>query len=349
MAGSIVLCWWIVRRGTRAFVETRPFKALSAFTIAALMTSGALAWTVLRSSARDPLTGTHDPVVFSMDLLAPFVYGGHWRFGWLTRPYWIQEWANPHESSVHLGLSVIALIVYVWRARRRWSTPIVEVFFVLTLSFLILALGPRLHIVGRIVPGRFLVLPYALLRTIFPPLALSGVPVRMMVIVTLGAGVLAAVGFTLLLNGPSRRAGAAVALACVLVVEYLPRPIPMAAMRVPAYVTVLRDRPGRDGTIDLVSNESAALFYQTIHQKPLAFGYLARLPTSVVSQDARLRQLIELGRFDRLWPQYGLRYVVARDATPGLRTWPGAATVWTDGSIAVVDVSHLDAALSDRR
>jgi hypothetical protein len=46
------------------------------------------------------------------------------------------------------------------------------------------------------------------------------------------------------------------------------------------------------------------VFYQTIHQKPLAFGYLARDPRAWPSRDRQLETLLVEARFDRLWPDF---------------------------------------------
>jgi hypothetical protein len=129
----------------------------------------------------------------------------------------------------------------------------------------------------------------------------------------------------------------AVAIACLLAIEYLPKPIPNLSVPVPKYVEIVRDLPGRDGVLDMVATPSVAMFYQTIHQKPLAFGYLAREPKSVASRDRQLETLLSDARFDRLWPDYRLRYVVSAD--PRVRAWPGARTLWADGEVAVVDVA----------
>jgi hypothetical protein len=122
-------------------------------------------------------------------------------------------------------------------------------------------------------------------------------------------------------------------------VEYLPKPIPNVSIAVPEYVEVLRNAAGADGVLDMVSGPSHALLYQTIHHRPMAFGYLARVPRTVEDRDRKLEEAVRHQRFDRLWPDYRLRYVVAKDQAPTLRTWPGVETVWDAGTIAVFDVS----------
>ncbi len=344
ITGAIILGWWTVRH--RGSFDRQRVAALSAFAIVTLATSGVLAGALVWSSTRDPLTGVHAASEFSLDLLAPLIYGGHWRFGSLTKPYWVRLAANPHESSVHLGFAVIALVLYAWLRRRSLNAPTIALFSGIGLVFLILALGPTLQIAGKAVLGHRAVLPYAWLEAVFPPLAISGVPVRMMVMVTLSAAVLAAFGFSLLVDGPERSMTAAIAIALVIALESWPRPIPMLSTTTPRWVEVVRDLPGRDGVIDLVSDQSYALYYQTIHEKPLAFGYVSREPQSVAVRDRALEAVLKEKRLDRLWPEYRLRYVVTREKT--LADWTGARTVWEDGEVAVLDVA-TDERSSPRR
>jgi hypothetical protein len=338
IAGAIILAWWVVRnRGLSTLFDGRRLAAIGAFAAVTLATSGVLVGLLLWSNIRDPLTGGHPAGEFSLDLLSPLIYGGHWRFGSLTKPFWQRLPATAHETSVHLGFSVIGLALYAWRKRRALIAPEITLFGFLLVFFLVLALGPTPQIAGKAILGDRAVLPYAWLEAIVPMLTISGVPIRMMVMVMLSAAMLAAFGFAVLQRGPVRSQRAAIAIACLLAIEYLPRPIPTLLVAVPKYVDILRDLPGRDGVLDAVSDQSYALFYQTIHHKPLAFGYLAREPQSVASRDKALEELLEQKRFDRLWPDYRLRYVVSKDAS--MRTWPGASTLWAEGEIAVLEVA----------
>jgi hypothetical protein len=344
ITGAIILGWWTARH--RGSFDRQRLTALAAFAIVALATSGVLAGALAWSSARDPLTGVHAASEFSLDLLAPLIYGGHWRFGWMTKPYWARLAANPHESSVHLGFAVMALALYAWLRRRSLNAPIIALFAGIGVVFLVLALGPTPQIAGKAILGNRAVLPYAWLEALFPPLAISGVPVRMMVMVTLSAAVLAAFGFSLLVRGTERSMGTAIAIALVLAIESWPRPIPMLSIAVPKWVEVVRDLPGRDGVIDLVSDQSYALYFQTIHEKPLAFGYVAREPESVAARDRALDAVLKQKRLDRLWPEYRIRYVISREQALG--DWTGARTVWEDGEVAVLDVA-TDERSSPRR
>lgn len=343
MTGAIVLGWKAVRDGgVSRLLDRRLVSALTVFVIVSLGTSGVLVGSLLLSHARDPLVGAHPAVDFSLDALAPFIYGGHWRFADLTSAYWLRLSTNYHESSVHVGYSVIVLMLYAWLRRRALPTPILNLFALLFFVFLILALGPILQFGGKEILGHRALLPYALLQKLLPFLSVSGVPIRMMVMVTLSAAVISAFGFGLLWRGTRRDRGWAIALAVLLFVEYLPKPIPTVRTQMPEYVRVLRDLPGADGVLDTISPETLSLAYQAMHEKPLAFGYIARLPQSVANKDRQLEEVIRGGRFDRLWPEYRLRYVVGQGETARtLRAWPGATTVWNDGELGVFDVSGL--------
>ena len=351
LTALIILCWCLVREdGISKFTERRGLTALGAFSLISLVTSGILAGSVLLSNLKDPLVGAHPEVDFSLDLLAPFVYGGHWRFASLTRFYWTRLPGNISESCVYLGLSVVLLVFYVWRKRHLLEAREIGLLFFVLLSFFLLALGPTLHIAGKPILRHKLVLPYALLEVGFPFLKLSGAPVRMMVMVILASATISSFGFKLLFRGPTRNKALALLLLCLLFVEYLPKPISTLQVQIPKYVGVLRDLPGDDGVLDTLAERSDSLFYQTIDEKPLALGYLARLPKSVDTKDRQLADIIETERFDRLWPDYHLRYVVANSFNR-LHNWPGTRMVWSDSQVGIFDVTDsaelFDPILSD--
>src|SRR4029453_8625417 len=107
ITGACILGWWVLRhRGTHALFDRQRMAALSAFTLVAAATSGLLAGSLVWSSMRDPLTGPHPASEFSLDLLSPLIYGGHWRFGSLTKPFWIRLAANVQEGSAPFGFCV---------------------------------------------------------------------------------------------------------------------------------------------------------------------------------------------------------------------------------------------------
>lgn len=311
--GALAFLWRAWRTGRVPLLGSRKeILSLGAFLATALLTTGPMVGGLLLLSMRDPLWGAHPTRDLSLDLLAPFIPGGHWRFSELTRFYWGSLPGVVHESSVHIGLSATALLAYLG-ARRRDAAPGAGLWALVIALFGVLALGPALHLWGREVTPP--VLPYAWLEAIFPPLAISGVPVRMMVIVTLAVSVLAAMSLKLLAQHPRRTALIAIVLT-LMVVEYLPWPMPSPQLSAPEYVYVLRSQKTDKGVMDLVTGGSQALYYQTIHEKPMAFGYISRVPQSVATVDYQMNELAERGEWGRLREEFGIRYLVAKPALP---------------------------------
>jgi hypothetical protein len=111
-------------------------------------------------------------------------------------------------------------------------------------------------------------------------------------------------------------------LLLVMAVEYVPRPIPTAAPDAPAYVSALASIQERGGLLDLVSGyfedrpfgsvtgSGIALYYQTIHRRPMASGYIARVPSSAWATLQRQTDLLNQSAFGTLCRDYNLRYVV---------------------------------------
>ena len=282
--------------------------ALSAFCVVTLSTSGILAGSLFLSNARDHLTGAHSTDQFSLDLFAPFIYGGHWRFSSFTSAYWSRLPGVIHESSVYLGFAVIILMTVAWLKARSTGERRLVLMYLLLVFFIVMALGPRLHILRHQISP--IPLPYAILVRILPFLQLSGMPVRMMVMVSLCAGVISAFGLRYLIGRSSRARLAAGILLGVLFIEYLPATIPLSEFPIPEYVRVLKGLPGDDGVLDTVSLPTLSLLYQTVHEKPLAFGYVSRLPQSVAAQDAEVASLVGQEDYLQLYGRYHFRYLI---------------------------------------
>jgi len=320
--GGVLLVVWRAwsARDPWFLLTPSPAPMLGGFVLPTLATSGVLLGTLVYSHATDPFFGTHSPRDLSMDVLSPFVWGYYWRFrDWV--PLWQSLARYVTEASVHIGWSVIALAVYGWRRRSQVALKDGGYWLIVILFFGVMALGPNLKIAGHEVSagtiamfGRDdvnpLVLPYAILWLIFPPWRLAGVPVRMMVMVQLAAAVLAAAGWVAL-NAKRRMAVATIALAAIAF-EYLPYPQRVTDVAVPAYARALKDLPP-GAVLDLASNGPQALYYQTVHQQPIGFGYISRTPTSVDQADLELRRLILDGSWEEAARRYGFRYVVKRD------------------------------------
>jgi hypothetical protein len=310
IVGVVLFLGFAVRKRQPFYFASKPYLVgLGIFLAVVLVTAGPLAYGLWDLSHSDALWGIHDPIEYSLDAWAAFIPGGHWRWSELTRAYWSELPGNIHESSVHIGLAALVIMIYGAVKRRGqglwWATLVL---------FWMLALGPVLHAWGRVIPGA--PLPYALLAAVFPPLELSGCPVRMVVMVTLSAGILVAAGLDALLAGGKLSRAAAGVLLLGLTVEYAPAPIPQTRIPTPDYVEKLRDAP-RAGTLDLRSGvySPKTLYFQTLHEQPLAFGYIARIPRSVLVADQGIAFLSDRGMLRELCARYHIRYVI--DAPTG--------------------------------
>jgi len=173
-------------------------------------------------------------------------------------------------------------------------------------------------------------MPYGWLEKLIPQLSLSGVPARMMVMTTLALSVIASMALATL---TTRWPRLAMLLVAVSAIEYWPAPMTTTASGVPDYVHALANLPP-GSVIDLTdASPPWLLYYQTIHQKPIAFGYVSRVPKSVQKFDIRLRALINLREFSSLSAEFKFRYV----ALPRGETLP-FAQVYADSSVRILDI-----------
>jgi hypothetical protein len=120
----------------------------------------------------------------------------------------------------------------------------------------------------------------------------------------LGLAVLAGLGLGWLLRqtrARSRRAGLALLLGLLILVEYLVIwPFPTEARPVPGYYLELARQDSAGGIVELpvVGSRRAsnyAMVYQTVHQRPIAGGYIERDPAGTVELKEFLNQLLSPG------------------------------------------------------
>lgn len=312
LAGGLILLWRMIsQRNPRLFLDREYRAPLSTFLLLTLILTGPIIFPLMRLMRTDPLLDAHNPASFSLDLFALFVPGGTWRFNQLTEGYWSNLPLALSEASVYLGYAVVILVGYLW-IKRRETQFAVGLWLSLAGFFFLMALGPVLQVNGKVVYEALT--PYTLLEKILPFLKLSGVPVRMAVMVTLAASVLSAMAVTLIPKSPRGRMFAFVVIS-LLVIESLPAPLPAAPTDVPVYVTALAELPDEGGVLDQAAQTKyLQLYYQTVHQKPMAFGYIARTPTSVAEKGSLLRRTVNRGEYSKLWDTYRIRYIVTREA-----------------------------------
>jgi hypothetical protein len=167
---------------------------------------------------------------------------------------------------------------------------------------------------------------------------MSGVPVRMIVMTQLAAAVLCAWGLDHILR--TRRPGWLVVTIGLglLVFEYLPAPIPTTRLETPSYVEFVRGLPTRGGVVDLYEgvNSPRTLLWQTRHGKPIAFGYVSRVPHSKLLKDLELRALLDRGNLHEACSRFLVSEIVTNDQPDGGDSIPGAKTVFRDGIVRVI-------------
>jgi len=256
----------------------------------------------------------HKPESFSLDLLAMFVPGENWRFNQWTESYWSKLPLGLSEASVYLGYAVIILLVYLWIKRRDIASSEISkpyLWYFLFAFFFLMALGPVLQIGGKAVYDSLM--PYTLLEKVIPFLKLSGVPIRMVVMVTLAASVLSAMAVSVIQNS-SRKTILTSLILVLLFIEYLPVRLPSTSTGFPNYVSALADLPDDGGVLDLAApTKYLQLYYQTQFRKPMVFGYVARTPSSVLEQEKGLVRAINKQDYVTLWDTYHVRFIVTKE------------------------------------
>jgi hypothetical protein len=229
-----------------------------------------------------------------MDFLAPN------RLHTLFRPEsfsWIGNQVAPvSERTISIGYLPLALaLVGVWRDRRRtlfWA--------VCALFFLLLALGPRLHL-GNItasdIPTGETVIeqwtPYALLNRLIPFMRISRSVSRYALMVQLASAVAAAVGLAYLM-ARFRMARLSLGIGACLVVlfEFWVAPYPISPPDTPPFYEQLRAVPETGAVLNLPMNydRPGYLLYQTVHHRPLTVAYISREDPRTLTERAPVLQ-----------------------------------------------------------
>ncbi|HIC90091.1 MAG TPA: hypothetical protein EYP04_11915, partial [Anaerolineae bacterium] len=209
------------------------------------------------------------------------------------------------EYTVFVGY--VPLMLSVWalaKCRRRERYPWLGLWFTNLLTFAILALGPVLHIAGRtrLLPwGAELPLPYALLVRIVPFMKISRSVSRFDVMVMLSLSVLTAYGARHVLAAirwARTRYLVGIALAGLILFEFLPVPYPISPPDTPTWYDDLASEPEDFALLNLPMNwdRPGYLLYQTTHGKWLTVAYISRDdPRTLVERAPVLQQLRHLG------------------------------------------------------
>lgn len=330
----IVLYFW----RTKQLPPLKTKKTLLPFGLFGLLSAvlvAPLPLALLRLNHREILTGSHPSRVLSTNIFTPFLDGGYWRFGWLTDWYWSHVPSAFSETSIYLGLSVIVVALIGFFQRKKIKKDILF-WLILGFTFGILSYGPRLMIGNNSIEA--VPLPYSLLEKALPALKLSGVPVRMMVMVTLSAAVICALVLARL-KLPERRSTLLLAAFClVLFIEVWPTDLPLTTNKYPQYTKALKALPAGIVFDNAPTTSPAILYNQTYHEKPIMLGYISRTPKSVEDKDWLIVAAVLENRLSEVCSVFKVRYYTTSDNKP-LKT-TAFPIVYKDKDVLIYDLKN---------
>ncbi len=308
---SAMICLWHLFRRNKKRVQLRIFfRGIAAAAGTALMLTGNVLLSIFATTAYDPVPPTHNAYFFAADLLSFSIPGKLWVFSDMTRTFW-SHLPAPAATEETIGVTATILLIIGWAMRKRLAVSNVTLWYSILAISALLSLGHTLRIWGIAIATPML--PYSWLETLIPPVRLSGVAIRYVVLLTLAAALLLGAILRFFAQRPHRRL-LAIVFFLLLALEIFPKqPFPHAAVPIPLYVQTLAQLP-RAGVLDAVSGSEQMLYYQTFHQQPLALGSLARIPESVRAQSRQVLRSLNQRRYRLLWRHFHIRYLVLNPA-----------------------------------
>lgn len=284
--------------------------------------------------------------------------------GWSERLYALAD-IDIVENTAWIGVAGI-LVLATTRVLTRvpghavlWRTT--------ALVFFVWSLGPYLRVLGE---NTGLYLPAALLR-LMPVLDSLRMPGRAIVMTYLSLAVLLAV---VLARLPRPRLRIWLAIIALILVDFVALPLPVLRLDRPAVYVALRDMPSggvlelpigiRDGFGEYGALDHRVLYYQSLHGKPMAGGFVARMTADVENghlESPLFGPLLRLSDGDILDPdaratlereatariaEQGFRYIVIRHNAPSplheLVASLGARPVTRDDERTLFDLGPPD-------
>ena len=268
LVGTAVLlaAWSFAERGA---VLSAPFARRA--TLLATVFLLVAAWSIVgsaRAARAEPYAGARDPERFSADLLS------------FVTPGAVSAWADDlgrarrrsdddAESAAYVGYVALALALAA-AVRARASRP----WLAMALAGFALALGPRLHVDGRVVGAPLL--PYGWLARVVPA-AWSGVPTCFSWLVTFGVVVAAGATLTALVRRGRGGAALACALAALALAESWPHAFTTSSWPAPRFLRDLAHDGERWAVLDATA-PARQLWHQVLHRHPQVGGDVTRAP-----------------------------------------------------------------------
>lgn len=167
---------------------------------------------------------------------------------------------NVEEATLFVGLLPLLVVIFFWQ-----KIPPRQLRFWLATAgiFVVISLGPRLHLLGRVTG---IPLPWALIDQ-WPIASAVRTMARAGIIVNLSWVVL----FGWVLATQLKRVGSAVAVAALVIVEFMMWPTPVMPAELPLVYQVVKDRPGQAiieiPTATNYTIASRALYGSLVHGK----------------------------------------------------------------------------------
>jgi hypothetical protein len=151
----------------------------------------------------------------------------------------------------------------------------------------------------------------------------------------LALSILLSLGIASLWRRQDRRSTIIITIfAIIMAIDLWPIQLPTTPVFHPAWTTVLRNLPLKGPIISQVDDRCLQLYYQTLHERPMAFGYISRSPASVDRNDRQIVALARAGNFAALRHDLGFVYVVV----PRSREFPELHTVYSDDTVAIQEL-----------
>ena len=212
-------------------------------------------------------------IILSADLLA-FITPSelHPWWGNYFRPIYDTFTTTTSERLVFIG--IIPLLLAIFAGVRYRKNKMILLWAIITPIFMILALGPYLHVAGDMVNinGTLMPMPYLLLYKIVPFIGITRSLSRYSLIVMIGVSVLAGVT---LYRFKLRYQLLAFILICL---EFVTIPYPISMIDTPEFFTMI-GQDKQDYTIAALPmnwDRPNTLLYQTVHSKKLLTAYTSR-------------------------------------------------------------------------
>lgn len=197
-------------------------------------------------------------------------------------------YGNSAEKSVFLGYTVIGLLLITLLTRPPAQ---IRPWLISAGLFFVLALGPTLYVNGQAMLSH---LPYEWLSHL-PLLGVNRSPSRFSLFGMLALAVVVGYGIAALERRRSLRGWGSLLLALLIFVEFWTVPIRVDTRfaRIPAFYAQLHaDQENHQGVIldvpvDMIGAQGPAaeyMLFQTVHERPIVSGYIARIPERVGAQ-----------------------------------------------------------------